>query len=90
MVATDPEHKPGPNITLEELDEILDRITTISSFSSIDLRRRMKEKYVELIRVNDALSSIFRRLKNPKAKWMIRILLKDYSPVRISETTIIY
>jgi DNA ligase-4 len=68
MAATDPEHRPGPNVTLEKLDEILDRITATSSFSSIDLRRRMKEKYAEPIRVNDALSSIFRRLKSPKAK----------------------
>jgi hypothetical protein len=41
----------------------------------------MKENYAELIRVNDALSSIFRRLKSPEAKWMVRMLLKDYSPV---------
>jgi DNA ligase 4 len=90
MAVTDPERRPGPNVTLEELDEILDRIAAISSFSSIDLRRRMKEKYAELIRVNNALSSIFRRLKSPKAKWMVRMLLKDYSPVRISETAVIY
>jgi DNA ligase-4 len=68
MAATDPEHRPSPNVTLEELDEIFDRIAAISSFSSIDLRRRMKEKYAEPIRVNDTLSSIFRRLKSPEAK----------------------
>jgi DNA ligase-4 len=86
MAATDFEHRPGPNVTLEELDEILDRIAAISSFLSIDLRRRMKEKYAELIRVNDAFSSIFRRLKSSEAKWMVRMLLKDYSLVRIPET----
>jgi DNA ligase-4 len=90
IAATDPEHRPGPNVTLEELDEILDRIAATSSFSSIDLRRRMKEKYAEPIRVNDALSSIFRRLKSPEAKWMVRMLLKDYSPVRIPETAVMH
>jgi DNA ligase 4 len=50
----------------------------------------MKEKYAEPIRVNDTLSSIFRRLKSVEAKWMIRILLKDYSPVRIPETAVIH
>jgi hypothetical protein len=68
MTATDPKHRPGFNITLEELDEILDRITVISSFLSIDLKRKIKEKYAKLIRVNNAFSSIFRRLKNPKTK----------------------
>ena len=79
MAAIDSEHKPS--LILEKFDEILDRIVATSSFSSIDLRRRMKENYAELIRVNDALSSIFRRLKSPEAKWMVRMLLKDYSPV---------
>jgi DNA ligase 4 len=50
----------------------------------------MKEKYAEPIRVNDALSSIFRRLKSLEAKWMVRMLLKDYNPVRISETAVMY
>jgi DNA ligase 4 len=89
IVTTDSEHRPGPNVTLEEFDETLDRITTISSFLSIDLRKRVKEKYAELIRVNNAFSSIFRRLKSVKAKWMVRILLKNYNPVRIPETAVI-
>jgi len=32
MAATDPEHRPSPNVTLEKLDEILDRIAATSSF----------------------------------------------------------
>jgi DNA ligase 4 len=85
---TDLEHRPGPNVIFEKLDEILNRIVTISSFSFIDLRRRMKKEYVKLIRVNEALSSIFRRLKSAEAKWIVRILLKDYSPVHIPETAV--
>jgi hypothetical protein len=68
MAATDPEIRPNPTVTLRELDEILDRIATISPFSSINLRKRVREKYTEPIQINDALSSIFRRLKNSKAK----------------------
>jgi len=49
MTATDPEPRPGINVTLEELDEILDRIIVISSFSSIDLRRKIIKKYTGLI-----------------------------------------
>jgi hypothetical protein len=68
MAATDSEYRSDPNIILEEFDEIFDRITAILSFLSIDLKRRMKKKYIKLIRINDALSNIFRRLKNFKAK----------------------
>jgi hypothetical protein len=88
MAAIDSKHRPS--LTLEEFDEILDRIIAISSFLSIDLRRRIKKKYAKLIRVNNAFSSIFRRLKSPKAKWMVRILLKNYSSVRILETAVMY
>jgi hypothetical protein len=38
MAATDSESKPGPNMTLEELDEVLDRIAATSPFSSVDLQ----------------------------------------------------
>jgi hypothetical protein len=43
MAVIDSKHRSGPSVTLEELDEILDRITIISSFSSIDLRKRIKK-----------------------------------------------
>jgi hypothetical protein len=82
--------KYRPSLTFEKFNEILDRITIISSFLSIDLKKKIKEKYVKLIRVNNALSSIFRRLKSFKAKWMVRILLKDYSLIRILETAVIH
>jgi DNA ligase 4 len=48
-------------VALEELDEILDRIAATSSFSSANLKERVKAKYVELIRTNDALLRIVLR-----------------------------
>jgi hypothetical protein len=66
ITAIDPEYRPS--LTLEKFDEILDRIIIISSFSFIDLKKKIKKKYAKLIRINNALSSIFRRLKNSKAK----------------------
>jgi hypothetical protein len=68
MTITDLKPRPGPNITLEKFDEILDRIIIISSFLSIDLKKKIKKKYAKVIRVNDTLSSIFYRLKSFKAK----------------------
>jgi len=46
IAVTDPEYRPGFNITLKKLVEILDRIIIISSFSCIDLRRKIKKKYI--------------------------------------------
>ena len=86
MSATDSEPRPGSSVTLEELDEILDRIAATSSFSSVDLRERIEAKYAEPIRTQDALSTIFRRLYSSEAKWMVRMILKTYSPVQIPET----
>jgi DNA ligase-4 len=89
MAATDSELRPGPSMTLEELDEILDRIAATSSFSSVDLRERVKAKYMEPIRSNDALSRIFRILNSCEAKWMVRMALKTYSPVQVPETLVL-
>jgi DNA ligase-4 len=90
MAATDPEVRPNLTVTLGDLDEILDRIAATSPFSSINLRRRVREKYTGPIQINGALSSIFRRLKSSEAKWMVRVLIKDYSPVQVPETLAMY
>ncbi len=89
MFVTDSETKPDPGVTLEELDEILDRITATSSFSSIDLRKSVEAKYTKPIRTHNVLSTLFRRLHNSEVKWMIRILLKIYSPAQVPKTLII-
>jgi len=52
MAATDSKPGPGPSVALEELDKILDRIAATSSFSSVDLRERVKAKYREPILTN--------------------------------------
>jgi DNA ligase 4 len=89
MAATDSESRPALSVTLEELDEILDRIVATSSFSSVDLRERVKVKYVEPIRTNDELSRIFQILNSSEAKWMVRMVLKIYSLVHVPETLVL-
>jgi hypothetical protein len=59
IAAIDSETRPRPSVSLEDLDEILDRITATSSFSSVDLREWVRAKHVEPIRTNDELSRIF-------------------------------
>jgi hypothetical protein len=68
MTVIDSEHRSDLSVIFEKLNEIFDRITAISSFSFIDLKKKMKEKYIESIRINNTFSSIFRRLKNSEAK----------------------
>jgi DNA ligase 4 len=86
IAATDPGPRPGLTVTLKELDELLDRIAATSQSSSIDLRRRVREKYPEPIRMDEALAVIFARLSSSEMEWMVRILLRDYSHSRVPET----
>ncbi|KAF2195616.1 hypothetical protein K469DRAFT_681899 [Zopfia rhizophila CBS 207.26] len=66
----------------------LDRVAATSTFSSIKLRQRMEAKYAEPIRTHDVLLRIFQRLYSSEAKWMVRMILKNYSPVQIPETLV--
>jgi hypothetical protein len=68
MSATDSEPRPCPSITVEELDEILDRIAATSAFSSPDLRNRTEEKHVEPLQTNDMLLRVFRIVNSSEAK----------------------
>lgn len=55
MSATDIEPRPGPDVTLKEIDEVLDRIAATSSLSSVTLRERANEKYRGSIYANESL-----------------------------------
>jgi len=89
MSQTDAEPKPGPKVSLEEINDILDQIAATSSFSSFDLREKVKAIYPQPVQASDALSRIFRRLSGCEAKWMIRMILKSYSPVQIPEELVL-
>ena len=68
MAITDCEPRCDPNVTLEELDDILDQIAATSAFSSVRLRERVRKKYDRPARADDLLSKIFQVLKSSKAK----------------------
>ena len=85
MAVTDCESRHGPNVTLEELNDILDQIAAMSAFSSVRLRQKIKEKYGRSIRADDLLRRIFQVLKSTEAEWMVRMLSKSYSPVCVPE-----
>jgi hypothetical protein len=52
MSATDPEFRPGPGVTLDEIDKTLDRIAAKSSFSSNELRAKVGTKYAGSIQTD--------------------------------------
>uniref|UniRef100_A0A8H7NHL9 ATP-dependent DNA ligase family profile domain-containing protein n=1 Tax=Bionectria ochroleuca TaxID=29856 RepID=A0A8H7NHL9_BIOOC len=85
MVITDCEPRLGPNVTLSEIDEVLDQIAASSPFSSVALKERIKEKYGQSIRRDNLLLRLFRRLRSSETKWMIRMLSKNYSPAQVPE-----
>ncbi|KAH7110966.1 hypothetical protein EDB81DRAFT_831394, partial [Dactylonectria macrodidyma] len=86
MAITDCESRASREVTLEELDDVLDQIAASSSFSSASLRERVTTKHDRSIRTDDLLSKVFRVLQSSETKWMIRIISKNYSPARVPET----
>ncbi|CAG9950087.1 unnamed protein product [Clonostachys rosea f. rosea IK726] len=80
MIITDCEPKLGPNVTLNEIDEVLDQIAASSPFTSAALKERAKQKYGQSIRRDNLLLTLFRRLCSSEAKWMIRMLSKCLCP----------
>lgn len=72
------QHSP----TVEEVDQTLDRVASTGTFSSPNLRNRIKEKSVD---PSQELIGIFRRMLGLEVKWMIRLLLNDLGPVHLPE-----
>lgn len=56
---TDCEPRVGPELTVEEIDNILDQVAALSSFSSANLREAVREKYGHLSSANELLSRVF-------------------------------
>lgn len=63
-------------VTLEEIDNALDRLASRCRFSGPQVRRQRAAVDVE-----EALGPLYRRLSSGDAKWLTRMILKNYSPV---------
>ena len=72
--------KPGTEVTLEEIDHVLDQIAASSRFSAPELRLRVPAR-----RPDEALGPVFLRLQSREAKWLTRMILKNLSPVMVPE-----
>ncbi|KAJ4508685.1 hypothetical protein HRR83_005777 [Exophiala dermatitidis] len=67
-------------VTLEEIDEALFQIAANSPFSSVEIRWSANNAYP-----HEILLPIVRRLQSWEAKWLVRMILKSYSPIQIPE-----
>lgn len=78
----------APLVTVEEVDEILHHIAARSRFSSpkvqssVAFSGRTDECHLRL-------QQLYNRLEPNQAKWLTRLVLKDYSPVDLSPSHIL-
>jgi DNA ligase 4 len=79
-----PRPRPEHEVTLEEIDVLFDRIAAVYGGSSPELRIRITDP----IAADEALASLFCRLQSNEAKWLIRMFLKQYTPVELPERLI--
>ena len=73
---------PSREVVLEDIDEALGQIAANTAFSSAVLRENADQRTHDQL-----LAPILRRLTSCEAKWLIRMILKSYSPVQIPERT---
>ncbi|KAK5319428.1 hypothetical protein LTR20_006177 [Exophiala xenobiotica] len=71
-------------VTLVEVDHALLQLAANSGFSSPEISKQKNS-----IQSHDILFSIVRRLQSHQLKWLVRMILKDYSPIQIPERTVL-
>ena len=72
--------QPGKEVTLEEINAALDEIAANVRSSAPTLRAS-----ATFSNTVDILTPVLHRLRSMEAKWLVRMLLKSYHPVRIPE-----
>ncbi|SPB47806.1 unnamed protein product [Aspergillus niger] len=74
----------GQDVTVEEIDKALAEIASRCKFSGPRVRRQRTA-----VKVDQTLSSLYRRLSSRDAKWLTRMILKSYSPVSLPTNMIL-
>lgn len=83
QVMAETENYPAPagkEVTLEEIDTALVQVAANSGFSSPDIKRAANG-----VSAHDILQPMLRRLRSSEAKWLVRMILKSYSPANLPE-----
>jgi DNA ligase-4 len=71
----------GHPVTVEEVDNVLQLLASRNRFSGPEIRSSKAPTSSS----DDLLGDIFCRLKSFEAKWLTRLILKDFSPVVLDE-----
>jgi DNA ligase-4 len=74
------EPAPGHELTLEEVNQALDELAARSPFSSPTIR-----SYRDPREAHHILGFLLHRLQSWEAKWLVRIILKNFCPVIVPE-----
>jgi DNA ligase-4 len=69
---------PGQEVTVEEIDNVLQDVASRCRFSGPTVRRKHTA-----VDVDEVLGSLYRRLSSRDAKWLTRMILKSYHPVQL-------
>ncbi|EPS34939.1 hypothetical protein PDE_09904 [Penicillium oxalicum 114-2] len=77
--AENPLHS-GKAISTEEINQTLDQIASRCRFSAPRARRQQGAVDIE-----SALSPLYQRLSSRDAKWLTRMILKNYAPITLPE-----
>jgi DNA ligase-4 len=70
----------GPPVTVEEVDNALHLLASRNRFSGPEIRSKPPSSSFD-----EVWSDIFCRLKSYEAKWLARLILKNFSPVVLDE-----
>ena len=73
-----------PEITVEDVDDALHRVASRNRFSGPSVRRNRSA-----VDVDETLGPILRRLSARDAKWLTRMILKDFSPVVVPSALVL-
>lgn len=74
-----------PSVTLQEVDNMLHALAAGSRFSARSVRR----SFLPSASIDSSLSEVFMRLHPVEAKWLVRLILKDFAPVSLNERSIL-
>lgn len=78
-------NEAGQVVTVEEVDTALQQLAARNSFSSAAVRSSRAAIAPQSCKEDHLLASLFRRLSPRNAKWLCRILLKNFEPVIVPE-----
>lgn len=75
-----------PPVSLIEVDDMLQILAGLSPFSRPGAARLPPGSSENR---DDVLGNIFKRLQPHEAKWLVRLILKDFSPIRVNVTLLL-